>query len=449
LTIEAVVSWQFAPTFDAAHRAALEAGKPLVYVCPPAGWALVPLATRLAPTDAAGPQVVVLAPEPADVGDVAGALDTLDALRPVHGLTGLARTARLLSAGALRTLVLTPPDALALARQSAVPLTRVRALVIAWPEAMRALGQGEALDAILAETPDAQRLVVTTDERNPDLADLLVRVAHRAPVVVAARLPEPPPTLPLRWIGTDDDRRSQVVRAALDVLVPARAVVWEPLAARAGRWNAIARDPAVRLLHDIPEESVDLVVAGDLPSAEGLAALSAAARDVVVLARASQVTYLERLSASARALRVAAEADAALDRAAGVRRRLRERLADGNLGEELLTLGALFDEYDPTLVAAAALALAAAPAATTPASESAGWTRLFVTAGRRDGVRPGDLVGALVNEVGLPRNAIGRIDLRDGFALVEIRADEAARAQRGLTGTNLRGKRVTARPERR
>jgi ATP-dependent RNA helicase DeaD len=146
---------------------------------------------------------------------------------------------------------------------------------------------------------------------------------------------------------------------------------------------------------------------------------------------------------------VAAEADVALDRAAAVRRRLRERLAEGHLDAELLTLGALFDEYDPTLVAAAALAVSAVPAAAVPAPESAGWARLFVTAGKRDGVRPGDLVGALLNQVGLPRNAIGRIDLRDGFTLIEIRADEVERAQRGLTGTSLRGKRVTARPERR
>jgi len=449
LTIEVVVSWEFAPTFDAAHRAALDAGKPLVYVCPPAGWALVPLAARLAPGEGPAPQVLVLAPEPADVGDVAGALDTLTALHPVHGCTGLARTAGLLAAGTLRTLVVTPADALALARQSALRLAQVPAVVIAWPEAIRALGHGEALDAVLAETPDAQRLIATADERAEDLADLLARVAHRAPVVAAAPLPEVAPALPLRWIGTDDDRRALVTRAALDVLNPARAVVWEPLAARAARWAAVARHPAVRLCHEITDEPAALAVAGDLPTAGALAALGAVARDVVVLARASQVGYLQRLSATARVLRVAAEADVALDRAAAVRRRLRERLAEGNLDAELLTLGALFDEYDPTLVAAAALAVAAAPVAPVAAPEAAGWSRLFITPGKRDGVRPGDLVGVLLNEVGLPRNAIGRIDLRDGFALVEIRADEAERAQRGLTGTTLRGKRVTARPERR
>lgn len=442
------MSWEFVPTFDAAHRAALEAGKPLVYVCPPAGWALAPLGARLPAAEQPGLDTLVLVPEPADVTDVAGALDTLDTCRPVHGLSGLARAARLLAADAVRTLVLTPPDALALARQSALPLARVRRLLIAWPEAMRTLGQDQALDAIVAETPDAQRLVATTDERDPDIADLLARIAHRAPVVTAARLPESPLPTTVRWVGTDDARRAAVARSVLDVLNPAAAVVWEPMAARHTRWEALAGDSSVAVLHGLPDAAVPLVIAGDLPSAEALRALGTVTRDVVVLARASQVPYLERLSATLRALRVAAEADAALERASAVRRRLRERLADGGLDGELLTLGALFDEYDPTLVAAAALALTEAPPTAAPEPATAGWTRLFVTAGRRDGVRPGDLVGALINEVGLPRNAVGRIDMRDAFTLVEIRADEAERAQRGLAGTSLRGKRVTARPER-
>jgi ATP-dependent RNA helicase DeaD len=153
------------------------------------------------------------------------------------------------------------------------------------------------------------------------------------------------------------------------------------------------------------------------------------------------------MAAGPRALRVSDEADVARDRAAALRRRLRERLSDGDLAGELLTLGPLFDEHDPARVAAAALALMEAPAA--PVAEEPGWARVWVSAGRKDGLRPGDLVGALVNEVGLPRASVGRIDLRDGFAIVEVRADVAERAVRGLTGIALRGKRVTARPDRR
>jgi ATP-dependent RNA helicase DeaD len=160
------------------------------------------------------------------------------------------------------------------------------------------------------------------------------------------------------------------------------------------------------------------------------------------------MAYLARLVADLRPLRVAGEADRALDRALAVRRRLRARLIEGQLDAELLAVGPLLDEFDPALVAAAALALRdAAPVPAEP--DIGGWTRIRVSAGRREGIRPGDLVGALVNEVGLPRTAVGRIELHDGFALVEIAAADADRAARGLTGTALRGRRVTARLERR
>jgi ATP-dependent RNA helicase DeaD len=249
-------------------------------------------------------------------------------------------------------------------------------------------------------------------------------------------------------VGTGDERRGLTARAVLDAHNPTRTFLWEPIAARHARWAAVAADPSVQVGGAPPDEArVPLAIAGDLPSPSLLASLAAVADTVVVLARPAQVPYLERMAAAPRALRVADDADVARDRAAAVRRRLRERLDEDDLAGELLTLGPLFDEHDPARVAAAALALLEGPAA--PEAEEPGWARVWVGAGRRDGVRAGDLVGALVNEVGLPRAAVGRIDLRDGFTLVEVRADVGDRAVRGLTGIMLRGKRVTARPDRR
>src|SRR6185369_3702739 len=49
-----------------------------------------------------------------------------------------------------------------------------------------------------------------------------------------------------------------------------------------------------------------------------------------------------------------------------------------------------------------------------------GMTRLFIDAGRRDGVRPGDIVGAIANEADVPGRAIGSIDIYDKFTFVEI-----------------------------
>jgi ATP-dependent RNA helicase DeaD len=72
-----------------------------------------------------------------------------------------------------------------------------------------------------------------------------------------------------------------------------------------------------------------------------------------------------------------------------------------------------------------------------------------VNAGRRDRIRPGDVVGALLNAVGIPKDSIGRVDVRESFSLVEVRADVAARVLTGLDGVTLRGRTVTARIDKR
>ena len=43
---------------------------------------------------------------------------------------------------------------------------------------------------------------------------------------------------------------------------------------------------------------------------------------------------------------------------------------------------------------------------------------------------------------------IGRVEVRETFSLVEVAAEQAARAARGLTGTTIRGRRVLARLDR-
>ena len=48
------------------------------------------------------------------------------------------------------------------------------------------------------------------------------------------------------------------------------------------------------------------------------------------------------------------------------------------------------------------------------------WVRLWVGGGRRAGLRPGDLVGAITNEAHVPGSVIGAIQINDGFSLVDV-----------------------------
>ena len=47
-------------------------------------------------------------------------------------------------------------------------------------------------------------------------------------------------------------------------------------------------------------------------------------------------------------------------------------------------------------------------------------TRYRVSVGHKDGVKPGQLVGALANEGGIEGARIGRIDIRNAFSVVEL-----------------------------
>ncbi|WP_328459518.1 DEAD/DEAH box helicase [Actinoplanes sp. NBC_00393] len=75
-------------------------------------------------------------------------------------------------------------------------------------------------------------------------------------------------------------------------------------------------------------------------------------------------------------------------------------------------------------------------------------TRVFVGLGRRAGLRPQDLVGAITGEAGLPARDVGAIQITDRFALVEVPEAAADRVIRSLQHSTIRGRRPTVRRER-
>src|SRR5207302_11503982 len=168
-----------------------------------------------------------------------------------------------------------------------------------------------------------------------------------------------------------------------------------------------------------------------------------------VFIAAIQLPYLRSI-ATLTPLAVASGADRARDRAEALRERVAALLTTGAVDAELALLSPLFERFDPAEVAAALLAISHRPSAVSqPAvSPTATWTRVFVNVGKKDRVAAKDLVGALIREVGLEKNHMGRIDVRDTFTLVEVAPAVAEKVVRGLTGVTIRGRRAQARLDR-
>lgn len=439
------------PAFDAEHRAAMEHGKPIVYVCPPAGWAIRPLFEALPQTDGPGLETLILAAEAGDVLDAAAALGAARPKGLVHPLSGLARAERLIRADHVNTLVATPADALYLLRRSVLKSDKLSRVAVLWPEAIFATGASADLDTVLGDAAGAQRVIVTVDDNS--VADFIERHARRAPVAVLSGIPDRAAGS-VRYAIVEPHACMAAARVVLDILSPKQALVWDPTP-RPG-WEALTA-PDVNLISEVEPQPVDLVIAADLPSAEGLAACREVGREVVVLLRPPQLAYLKRIADEARPLRLPGHTDRVRTEAMRMRSELRKRLEHTDLTAALLAVEPLLDEYDPALIAAAALSCQgdtpSAPdvpdVSETPSkADAATWTKLFVTAGRRDSLGPGEILGAVLRAADLQPADVGRIEVRESFALVEVRPQVAEHTIRCMSGEKIRGRRVTARLDR-
>ncbi len=89
------------------------------------------------------------------------------------------------------------------------------------------------------------------------------------------------------------------------------------------------------------------------------------------------------------------------------------------------------------------------PRVTRPGPPPGGpWVRLYVGGGRRAGIRPADLVGAITAEAGVPGAAIGAIQIADSFSLVDVAGDVVDAVMRALRGATIRGRTLPIRLDR-
>jgi ATP-dependent RNA helicase DeaD len=74
-----------------------------------------------------------------------------------------------------------------------------------------------------------------------------------------------------------------------------------------------------------------------------------------------------------------------------------------------------------------------------------GMARVYIGAGHEAGIRPGDLVGAIANEVKVNSNVIGAIEIEDRFSIVDVPESLAARIIDLLGRARIKGRKVPVR----
>lgn len=75
-----------------------------------------------------------------------------------------------------------------------------------------------------------------------------------------------------------------------------------------------------------------------------------------------------------------------------------------------------------------------------------GMARLFINIGRKQKIRPGDIVGAIAGETGIPGKLIGTIDIYDKFTFVEVPKEYAAEVLNIMKNNQIKGKKINIEP---
>lgn len=75
-----------------------------------------------------------------------------------------------------------------------------------------------------------------------------------------------------------------------------------------------------------------------------------------------------------------------------------------------------------------------------------GMVRLFINIGKKQHVKPGDILGAVAGESGMPGDLVGAIDMFDGYTFVEVPREYGADVLKAMKNAKIKGKAISVEP---
>ena len=75
-----------------------------------------------------------------------------------------------------------------------------------------------------------------------------------------------------------------------------------------------------------------------------------------------------------------------------------------------------------------------------------GMARLFINIGKNQRVRPGDILGAIAGETGIPGHLVGTIDMYDKYTFVEVPKEYVGEVLHSMKHASIKGKRINVEP---
>jgi ATP-dependent RNA helicase DeaD len=446
-------------------------------------------------------QALILAPTRELAVQVAGGIYDLakyTGLRvvPIYGGQPIDRQFRALRNGA-HIVVGTPGRVLDHLRRGSLSLESVNFCALDEADEMLALGFLEDMETILAQLPEERQLAFFSATMPPRMTGMMKKFLRNPQHISIESKRRTVESVTQTYYEVARGNKLEALARVLDMETPGPTIVFcrtrqetndlaEALRLRGYSAEALHGDmnqsERERVLRRFRDDQADMLVATDV-AARGLdidtvthvinydipwdveqyihrigrTGRAGRTGDAVTLVEGRerrQLKLIEKMiGATIKPMRLPTVADIAARRRELFKDSLRETLEAGAFDGHLATVEELAADFDPSEIAAAALHMlwqnqhsshseTAQEIEIDGAQPEAGMTRLFIGLGRQDGIRPGDLVGAITNEAGLSGRDIGSIDILDRTAFVEVPSATSETVMSALRKTKLRGKKI-------
>jgi ATP-dependent RNA helicase DeaD len=437
-------------------------------------WA-VPLLERVEPgVDA--PLVLVLTDSAPTADRLA---ESVARIAAVTGHTVAALGSPWLLPGRAQIVLGAPAEVLAAVACGAIALGQVQALVVDQAQVIERTGGLGSVEQVIDYIPAEAQRIVSALPVTDGVSDLVERHLRRALTMPGRDLVEPLDRGRVRFRIITEPKEAAALELAVELLMgdarhvllytrsddraadlgdyltlhgfvagapgEAGAPVWLGVDALAGRGASQGVEGLVVVSHDVPADSDTLDRRHAIGGAGGVVLVLP--RELAHLKALGRRTGYETVPFPPPTRRTPTAIE-------DLRDALTRALEEGEAAPYLPLLEPLFERLDPAEVAAAAVALyrerkapvakAAAPPPSAEPAAAPAWAKLFVGVGERDGLRPGDLLGAITGEAGVDGRAVGRIDIKESHSVVEVHDEVARKVIKALNGTTIKGRAVRA-----